>query len=175
MAKQAMVTVVGLDEVMAGIGKFDTDARKAIADGLVKVPKEIAETTKRKTPGNALSGWGSWSRRGAKNADGSTNFADVGALTFDQAAITKGIKVLRGGKRMNVRLVNRAASGAAFEMVGSKNPSTQFARAVAGRWGPAPRLLVRTWREEKGITKTASAVGREMRKAEDILRRVGGS
>jgi hypothetical protein len=175
MAKQTAVTVVGLDEVMAGIGKFDADARKAIAAGITKVPKEVADKTRRKTPGRALSGWGQWSRRGAKNEDGSTNFSDVGALTFDQAAIAKGIKVLPGGKRMNVRLVNRAASGAAFEMVGSKNPTSQFAKAVAGRWGPAPRLLVRTWREEKGITKTASAIGREMRKAEDILRRAGGS
>ena len=175
MAKQAMVTVVGLDEVMASVGEFDPKARKAIADGLKKVPNEIADKTRRRAPGRALTNWGSWSRRGGKRDDGSTNFSDVGALTFDQAAIAKGIKVLHGGKRMNVRLVNRAPSGAAFEMVGSKRPGTQFNSAVASKWGPAPRLLVRTWREEKGITKTASAIGREMRKAEDILRRAGGS
>lgn len=170
MAKRASVTVVGLDEVMAEIGKFDRSARKSIADGLQKVPKDVADKTKRRVPpGRALSGWGGWSRRGG------TSMSDVGALTFDAADIQKHIKVFPGGKRMNVRLVNQAPSGAVFEMAGSKNPQRPFNRAVASKFGPAPRLLVQTWRDEKGIKRTASAVGREMRKAEDVLRRAGGS
>lgn len=170
----ASIQVLGLDEVMRELDRFDPEARKAIAKGVTQVPKEIAATTRGRVVGQALTNWGGWSRGGARRKSGGTNYSNVGALRYDAADIQKGIRALGGGKRMNVRLVNRAASGAVFEMAGSKTPNAPFNRAM-NRYGPAPRLLVKTWREEKGIKRTASAVGREMRKAEDRLRQVGGS
>ena len=170
MARNAAIRIDNLKEVVAEVQKFDPAIRKSIASGITKVPKEVAKKTRDAVPGRGLTNWGGWSRRGGQTS------GDVGALRFDQSAIRSGIKSLSGGKRMNVRLVNRAPSGAAFEMIGSKSPTSQFAQAVAGRHGSqAPRLLVKTWREEKGIKKTAAAVGREMRRAEDALRRAGGS
>jgi hypothetical protein len=41
-----------------------------------------------------------------------------------------------------------------------------FNRAINSRYGQAPRLLVRTWKQEQGIKTTYKAVGREIRKAE---------
>lgn len=168
MAKRTAVQVEGLKDVMAAVDKLNANASKAIAEGLQKVPKEVADKTRRRVPGQALSGWGGWSRT-------DSGMSGVGALRFDKTDIDRKIKVLSGGKRMNVRLVNQAASGAVFETAGRRNPGSQFNQALANRWGPAPRLLIRTWREERGVAKTASAVGREMRKAENLLRRAGGS
>jgi hypothetical protein len=173
-SRGASIQVLGLDEVMRELDRFDPEARKAIAAGITKVPKEVAAKTRGKVKDPALRNWGGWSRSGGKNKSGGTSYADVGALRWDKGAVRSGIRSLSGGKRMNVTLVNKSAAGAVFEMAGSDNPNRPFNRAM-NRYGPAPRLLVKTWREEKGIKRTASAVGREMRKAEDKLRRVGGS
>jgi hypothetical protein len=73
--------------------------------------------------------------------------------------------------------VSRNAAAAVFENAGSRNDqartnpryraqSLAFNRAINSRYGQAPRLLVRTWKQEQGIKTTYKAVGREIRKAE---------
>jgi hypothetical protein len=65
-----------------------------------------------------------------------------------------------------MRLVNSNAAGAVFETAGSRNPGSQFNKVLIARYGDAPRLLVRTWKQEKGIRQTYTAVGRLIADAE---------
>jgi len=97
-------------------------------------------------------------------------------LRWDAKAVKSGIKTLTGGQRLNVRLINKSAPGAVFEMAGSKNDN---AANSAGRqfnnnlkwYGTAPRLLIKTWRDEKGIKHTASEMGKVARFAEEEVNR----
>jgi hypothetical protein len=80
--------------------------------------------------------------------------------------------LLTGGQRLNVRLINKSGPGAVFEMAGSKNdnsassPGRQFNDNL--KWfGAAPRLLVQTWRDEQGIKRTASEMGKVAKFAEE--------
>jgi hypothetical protein len=80
-----------------------------------------------------------------------------------------------------LRLVNRSAAGAIWETAGSKgnmqstradrvNQSRAFNRLANGSGAP-PRLLVRTWKEEKGIRQTYTAVGKLIADATDRVQR----
>ena len=175
-SKQHGITLYGLDEVLKALKTIDPTLRKEARKRIRKVPAEIQKKTKAAVPGrNPMRNWGGWSRRGGIGRDGRTSYADVGALRWDASAVKSGIKLLTGGEKMNVRLMNQSGPGSVFEMAGSRNnystPQGQVFTTNLRSFGVAPRLLVKTWRDEKGITRTASEMGKVARFAEEEVKR----
>lgn len=176
-SKQHGIVLYGLDETLAALKTIDPTLRKEAQKRIRKVPMDIAKRTKAEVPTRRpMRNWGSWSRRGGVDKTGRTMYGDVGALTWDASAAKAGIKVLTGGQRLNVRLVNKSAVGSVFEMAGSRRDFSspvgrgqQFANNL-NPWGSAPRLLVKTWRQEKGIKRTASEMGKVARFAEERVK-----
>jgi hypothetical protein len=181
MAGKTLSQVEGLDVTLNALRLIDPTFHKEARKRIRKVPAEVQKKTKARVPTQRpMRNWGSWSRVGGKygaRAAGVTRMADVGALRWDATAAKGGIKLLTGGQRLNVRLINKSASGAVFEMAGSKNdnsassPGRQFNDNL--KWfGAAPRLLIATWREEKGIKRTASEMGKVAKFAEERVNEV---
>jgi hypothetical protein len=83
---------------------------------------------------------------------------------------------LAGGQRMNMRLVNKSPAGAVYETAGQKgNYSTPQGAVLVrnmDRFGIAPRGLVKTWRDQKGVTRFAGAIRRATVIAEDKVNEV---
>jgi hypothetical protein len=177
------ITLYGLDETLMALKTIDPTVRKEAQKRIRKVPTEVAKKTKARVPGNRpMRNWGGWSRRGG------AGMGDVGALTWDAKAVKSGIKVLTGGQKLNVRLVNKSAPGAVLEMAGTQNnygqsmlggkprysvphPAGEVFTNNLKAFGVAPRLLIKTWRDEKGIKRTASEMGKVARFAEEEVNR----
>ena len=176
MAGKTLSQVEGLDVTLNALKLIDPTFHKEARKRIRKVPAEVQKKTKARvpTPQRPMRNWGSWSRKGGLY---SRSIKDVGALRWDATDAKGGIKLLTGGQRLNVRLINKSASGAVFEMAGSKNNN---AASSAGRqfndnlkwFGAAPRLLIATWREEKGIKRTASEMGKVAKFAEERVNEV---
>ena len=176
MAGKAAIQLEGLDATLNALKTISPTFHKEARKRIRKVPAEVQKKTKARvpTPQRPMRNWGSWSRKGGLY---SRSIKDVGALRWDATAAKGGIKLLTGGQRLNVRLINKSASGAVFEMAGSKNNN---AASSAGRqfndnlkwFGAAPRLLIATWREEKGIKRTASEMGKVAKFAEERVNKV---
>jgi hypothetical protein len=182
------ITLYGLDETLAALKTIDPTFRKQAQKRIRKVPTEIATKTKARVPARPMRNWGGWSRRGGVARGGGTDYGSVGALRWDQGAVKSGIKVLTGGQKLNVRLVNRSGPGAVFEMAGTLNkfamptgkasgprgnasqPGGQIFNDNLKAFGVAPRLLVKTWRDEKGIKRTASELGKVAKFAEERVK-----
>jgi hypothetical protein len=175
MAGKAAIQLEGLDATLNALKTISPTFHKEARKRIRKVPAEVQKKTKARVPTQRpMRNWGSWSRKGGLY---SRSIKDVGALRWDATAAKGGIKLLTGGQRLNVRLINKSASGAVFEMAGSKNnnaassPGRQFNDNV--KWfGAAPRLLIATWREEKGIKRTASEMGKVAKFAEERVNEV---
>lgn len=142
--------VQGLRTTLAALKVIDPVLAKRTRANLTKVQRDIATKTRRRAPVQALSGWGTWG----------------GRLDYDVGQVRGGIKALSGGAKLNLRLINKSAQGVIFERAGEGTPSSPLALSLTKMYGEPPRLLVKTWREEKGITKAASAIGRAKRFAE---------
>ena len=176
MAGKAAIQLEGLDATLNALKTISPTFHKEARKRIRKVPAEVQKKTKARvpTPQRPMRNWGSWSRKGGLY---SRSIKDVGALRWDATDAKGGIKLLTGGQRLNVRLINKSASGAVFEMAGSKNNN---AASSAGRqfndnlkwFGAAPRLLIATWREEKGIKRTASEMGKVAKFAEERVNEV---
>lgn len=173
MAGKAAVEIEGLDTTLNALKSISPTFHKEARKRIRAVPADVQKKTKAKVPTNRpMRNWGSWSRKGGLYG---RSMNDVGALRYDAQAIRSGIKLLTGGQRLNVRLINKSGPGAVFEMAGSKNNN---AAGSAGRvfndnlkwFGVAPRLLIHTWREEKGITRTASEMGKVAKFAEERVK-----
>jgi hypothetical protein len=159
MAGKAAIQLEGLDATLNALKTISPTFHKEARKRIRKVPAEVQKKTKARvpTPQRPMRNWGSWSRKGG--------------------LYSRSIKLLTGGQRLNVRLINKSASGAVFEMAGSKNNN---AASSAGRqfndnlkwFGAAPRLLIATWREEKGIKRTASEMGKVAKFAEERVNEV---
>jgi hypothetical protein len=170
MAGKTLSQVEGLDVTLNALRLIDPTFHKEARKRIRKVPAEVQKKTKARVPTQRpMRNWGSWSRKGGLYGR-SRN--DVGALRWDATAVKGGIKLLTGGQRLNVRLINKSGPGAVFEMAGSKNdnsassPGRQFNDNL--KWfGAAPRLLVQTWRDEQGIKRTASEMGKVAKFAEE--------
>jgi hypothetical protein len=176
MAGKAAIQLEGLDATLNALKTISPTFHKEARKRIRKVPAEVQKKTKARvpTPQRPMRNWGSWSRKGGLY---SRSIKDVGALRWDATDAKGGIKLLTGGQRLNVRLINKSASGAVFEMAGSKNnnaassPGRQFNDNL--KWfGAAPRLLIATWREEKGIKRTASEMGKVAKFAEERVNEV---
>jgi hypothetical protein len=170
MAGKTLSQVEGLDVTLNALKLIDPTFHKEARKRIRKVPAEVQKKTKARVPTQRpMRNWGSWSRKGGLYG---RSMNDVGALRWDATAVKGGIKLLTGGQRLNVRLINKSGPGAVFEMAGSKNdnsassPGRQFNDNL--KWfGAAPRLLIATWREEKGIKRTASEMGKVAKFAEE--------
>lgn len=170
MAGKTLSQVEGLDVTLNALKLIDPTFHKEARKRIRKVPAEVQKKTKARVPTQRpMRNWGSWSRKGGLYG---RSINDVGALRWDATAVKGGIKLLTGGQRLNVRLINKSGPGAVFEMAGSKNDN---AANSAGRqfndnlkwFGAAPRLLVQTWRDEQGIKRTASEMGKVAKFAEE--------
>jgi hypothetical protein len=170
MAGKTLSQVEGLDVTLNALKLIDPTFHKEARKRIRKVPAEVQKKTKARVPTQRpMRNWGSWSRKGGLYG---RSMNDVGALRWDATAAKGGIKLLTGGQRLNVRLINKSGPGAVFEMAGSKNnnaassPGRQFNDNL--KWfGAAPRLLVQTWRDEQGIKRTASEMGKVAKFAEE--------
>lgn len=192
-AKQHGITLYGLDETLQALRTIDPTIRKNAQKRIRKVPAEVQKKTKARVPSNRpMRNWGGWSRRGGvARGSSATSFGDVGALRWDDRAVKSGIRLLTGGQKLNVRLLNKSAPGGVFEMAGSKgtvrqpmlgnvprfktyHPASQVFQNNMKMFGVAPRLLIKTWRDEKGIKRTASEIGKVAKFAEEeVKRRIG--
>ena len=170
MAGKAAIQLEGLDATLNALKTISPTFHKEARKRIRKVPAEVQKKTKARVPTQRpMRNWGSWSRKGGLYG---RSMNDVGALRWDATAVKGGIKLLTGGQRLNVRLINKSGPGAVFEMAGSKNdnsassPGRQFNDNL--KWfGAAPRLLVQTWRDEQGIKRTASEMGKVAKFAEE--------
>ena len=173
MAGKAAIEIEGLDLTLNALKSISPTFYKEARKRIRSVPADVQKKTKAKVPsGRPMRNWGSWSRVSGLYG---RSMSDVGALRWDSNAARSGIKLLTGGQRLNVRLINKSAVGAVFEMAGSKNNNSPRS---AGRvfndnlkwYGAAPRLLIATWREEKGVTRTASEMGKVAKFAEERVK-----
>ena len=173
MAGKAAVEIEGLDTTLNALKSISPTFHKEARKRIRAVPADVQKKTKAKVPTNRpMRNWGSWSRVGGLYG---RSMNDVGALRYDAQAIRSGIKLLTGGQRLNVRLLNKSGPGVVFERAGLRNNN---AAGSAGRvfndnlkwFGVAPRLLIHTWREEKGITRTASEMGKVAKFAEERVK-----
>ena len=141
----------------------------ALRKGFKQTATPILDKAKAEVVSSPLSGWGQWR----------------GRLDWDQGKIQKGLRsqVSVTKRSANMRLLNASPAGAVFETAGSKNKqqrttpgyesqSRAFNKLMGDRYGETPRLLVRTWKREKGIKTTFVAVQRLISDAEAELEKV---
>jgi hypothetical protein len=163
MAGKPAIKVDGLETTLRALSAIDPEQMKAFRAGFREATGPIIRKAQSITPSAPLSGWGEWGQRLA--------WTQQKAKT----GITSSVTVSRRSSRL--RLVSRNAAAAVFENAGSRNDqartnpryraqSLAFNRTLNRLYGPAPRLLVRTWKQEQGIKTTHKAIGREIRKAE---------
>lgn len=148
----AAIKVTGVDRTLRALRVIDPEAMKAFRSGFKDAATPILDKAKAEVTGPPLSGWGKWG----------------GRLDFNDRKVRTGIRSQVSVRRRdaNLRLVSSNAAGAVYENAGSRNPNSQFNRALIDRHGGAPRLLVRTWKQEKGIKQMHLAVGRLIERAE---------
>jgi hypothetical protein len=137
---------------------MEPKAMSALRKGFKQTATPILDKAKAEVVSSPLSGWGQWR----------------GRLDWDQGKIQKGLRsqVSVTKRSANMRLLNASPAGAVFETAGSKNPGSQFNRVIMDRYGDAPRLLVKTWKREKGIKTTFVAVKKLIAEAEAEVERV---
>jgi hypothetical protein len=162
------IEVKNLDRTIDALRIIDPALKKDLNRQMVGSVKPILDKVKARVPIRPATNWGGWQRRGDSGSG-----AD---LSWDQAKVRRGITTstanarMVGGVRGQFRLLNKSAAGAVFEMAGSKGgngsrSSSAFIRN-SEKFGVAPRLLVRTWKEEKGYTVVAKAMRSVVRQAE---------
>jgi hypothetical protein len=166
MAKAA-IEVKGLDTTLRALSIIDPGAMKALRVGFKDAATPILDKAKAEVANPPVSGWGQWkSWRSGRD------------LSWNGTKVRRGLasQVTMGRRNAGLRLVNRDPAGAIWETAGSKmdmrttradrvNQSRAFNQLANGR-DPAPRLLVGTWKQEKGIKQTYIAVGSLIKQAE---------
>ena len=154
MARGAAIEVRGLQHTLRALRIIDPEAMKAFRLGFKQATQPIVDKTKARVPARPMSGWGEWSER----------------LDWDSNRVKRGLKsqVSITKRRAILRLRSGDAAGAVYENAGSKSPLSPFVRGlVTSARGEQPRLLVKTWKEEKGIKAIHVEVGRLVRDAQD--------
>lgn len=162
---RAGIEVKGLERTLNALSVIDPEAMKALRSGFRDVAKPILDDAKSLVPAKGIAssrraGWGAW------NYDGRD-------LSFDAAKVKRGLTTsVRANKRYAVlRLMSKDAAGAIYENAGSKS-LTPFTKMIAAQSGKeAPRLLVYTWKHQKGIKQTYKAVWKLIRDAEARVQR----
>ena len=153
---RATIQVRGLQHTLRALQVIDPEAMKALRRGFRQAAEPIIEKTKRRVPARPMTNWGDWGER----------------LDWDSNQVKRGLKtqITVAKKYAAFRLVSNSAAGAVYENAGSKSPYSKFTLGlVRSGQGPEPRLLVKTWKEEKGIKTIYTQVGRLI---EDATNRV---
>lgn len=164
-ARGAAIEVKGLQHTLRALQVIDPDAMKAFRRGFREATLPIIEKAKRRVPAKPMSGWGSW---------------DGGSRDWDSNRVKRGLKsqVSVTKRRAILRLRSNDAAGAIFENAGSESPTSPFVQGLVasakknGFEADQPRLLVRTWKEEKGIKAVHVKVDRLV---EDAMARVASA
>lgn len=153
---RAAIRVRGLQHTLRALQVIDPEAMKALRRGFKEAADPIIQKTKRRVPARPMTNWGGWSDR----LDWDSNQVKRGLRT--QVSVTK--------RYAAFRLVSNSAAGVVYENAGSRSPGSRFTLGlVRSGQGPEPRLLVKTWKEEKGIKAVHTKVGRLV---EDATNRV---
>ena len=155
---QAGINVEGLDKTLAALRIIDPELKKNLNREMVKSVRPIITKTKNRVVDRPARNWGRWIEAG-RNRN----------LSWDAAVVKQGISTstanarAKSGVRAQFRLMNKSPAGAIFENAGAAggNGTIQshfFLKNIALHGGKPPRLLVQTWREEKGYTVVALAM-----------------
>ena len=158
MMAGASIEVKGLEKTLNALKVIDPDAMKAFRQGFKVATQPIVNKAKARVPSDPMSGWGSWS----------------GRLNWDQSKAKSGIRsqVSVTKRRAILRLRSNNAAAAVYENAGSKSPNSPFVKALIKKnHGDPPRLLVKTWKQEKGIRAVHVRVGKLIADAEERVQR----
>jgi hypothetical protein len=166
MAK-AEIKVTGLDKTIRALRIIDPEAMKALRVGFRSAANPILEKARERVPDRPLRNYGRW-----------TAWYDGRDLSWNPEKARRGMtsRVTTGRRNAGLQLISRHPAAAMYENAGSKNmlkttraDRVNQARAfntLANKAGEPPRLLVGTWKQEKGIKQTYIAVGRLIQQAE---------
>ena len=148
---QAKIEVRGLDNTLRALSVIDPEATKAFRRGFKDAAEPITSKAKTLADKQPLTNWGKWS----------------GRLDYEPAKAARGIttSVTASSRAARLRIVSKNPAAAVYENAGSRS-NNQVTRALTAKRGKAPRLLVRTWKQEKGIKRMYVAVGRLIAAAE---------
>lgn len=171
----AAIKVEGLEKTLNALKVIDPEAMKAMRLGFKDASAPILNKAKQRVTQRPMSNYGRW-RAWASGRD----------LSWDASKVTRGIRsqVSVTKRGASLRLVNASVPGAVWENAGSQgglkstradrvNQSKAF-NALANGYGEAPRLLVYTWKQEKGIRTTYVAVGKLIKDAEERVQKALG-
>jgi hypothetical protein len=175
MMSGAAIKVEGLEKTLNALKVIDPEAMKAMKRGFKDAAAPIVSKAQGRVPDRPFSNYGRW-RAWASGRD----------LSWDASKVRRGIRtqisVRKSGAALS--LVNASVPGAVWENAGSQGglKSTRADRVnqarafnmLANGQGEAPRLLVRTWKEEKGIRTTYVAVGKLIADAEKRVQKALG-
>ena len=163
------INVENLDKTLNALRVIDPEMKKSLNKEMVKSVSPILEQARAAVPLRPARNWGGWVEAG-RGRD----------LSWDQKVVRRGLTTSTanvrshlGGVRSQFRLLNKSIAGSIYETAGQGRPQTTntvqsrtFVRNLE-LGGKPPRLLVRTWREEKGYTVVAGAMRGVVRRAED--------
>lgn len=165
MGQGPTIKIYGLDRAIGAMEQLEPGFRREARKEIMRTPKKVAEKARSQARGiQPLSGWGKW-RETKRGRD----------LSWDGGEVASGIRAIPGGRRLNVRLVSKSAAGSIFEQMGSgeyvgqSNPARRgqgaaMVKAISRRYGNEPRLLRKTWKDERGITRFAADLNRVVRR-----------
>jgi hypothetical protein len=170
----APVTLKNLTEYMNALKVIDPAMAKALRAEMKKPAQKIAASARDEAPpGPLIHNYGQW-KRGQDGFD----------LSYDRSQVQRGIKVTTAKSRISgsevgassaLRIVSSNAVGILYEKIGKRSGSgtavrngkkvswpqgRHFIRAITGDYSQAPRLLLRIWKRDRGITKSAAAAHR---------------
>ncbi len=152
------INVENLDKTLNALRVIDPEMKKNLNKEMVKSVRPIITKTKGRVPSRPARNWGGWVEAGRGRN-----------LGWDAAVVKRGIttstanaRAGAGGVRSQFRLLNKSVAGAIYETAGSQGGSgtlqSRYFLRNLDLGGRPPRLLVRTWREEKGYTVVAGAM-----------------
>ena len=158
MAGRPTIRVRNLQHTLRALSVIDPEQVKAFRQAFADASRPIIDKTKAIVPEQPMSGWGRWD----------------GARDWDQTAVRKGLRtqISLQKRRASLRLVSMNAAGAIYENAGSKTPDAPFNRGlVRSRQGGPPRLLVKTWKQEKGVRQVYRVLNQQIRAAEERVQK----
>jgi hypothetical protein len=172
MSGKPGIRVEGLNTTLRALKVIDPEAMKAFRKGFKTAVEPIVSKAKGSVPDRPFRNYGRW-----------TASADGRDLSWDARRVRRGMttSVTASRRGAALRIVSKDPAGAIWENAGSqmafrstRPDRIEQARAfnrLANAYGNPPRLLVRTWKVEKGIRTTYVAVGKLIGEAEQRVQR----
>jgi len=161
------VNVENLDKTLNALRVIDPEMKKNLNKEMVRAVQPIIAKTRARVPNRPARNYGGWIESRESRRD----------LGWDPAVVKRGIttstanaRAGAGGIRSQFRLLNKSIPGAIYERagMGGGNGTLQSRYFIKNMdlGGSPPRLLVRTWRQEKGYTLVAGAMRSVVERAE---------